>query len=411
MTATQAEPETQEAAPIAERPRFTPPRKGDIFKLMSQVMAKIKAVGKSHENVQQKYYFRSIDDAYDAVQPALVEAGVFCTPRVVSHQTEETVSGSGSKGIHMLMLVEFEWCAPDGSSIISTALGEATDYADKAANKAMTAAYKYTLLQTFCIPLGEGGKDRDADYSHPKQTGRKGAPASKPASGGSRKPTNYAAKDTPGQAVLRKEIFDAIMGATKGASKTDREAWLKSLTAFKDVPGVTRLEHLSAAKPGAKTGRLEILHAGIKKGKIDKAAFAEWQEKRNADATREAQDKAAEAPQAAPPDLLPPEGDEEDDTIPFDHGPVDPDVTVPKIPATVGKRGEMALRDEIGQMLTYLQKAAGEDRDKLLARCLVAAKIDMSPIERTQLILLLAPMRALWKEVRKAFDATLARHK
>jgi len=84
-------------------------------------------------------------------------------------------------------------------------------------------------------------------------------------------------------------------------------------------------------------------------------------------------------------------------------------VTVPVIPARFGKRGEMTLRDEIGQMLTYLQKAAGEDRDELLARCLVAARIDMSPIERTQLILLLPGMRRLWTEVKAVFDEALHR--
>jgi hypothetical protein len=39
------------------------------------------------------------------------------------------------------------------------------DSADKATNKAMSAAYKYACLQTFCIPT-EG--DNDADSHHPE---------------------------------------------------------------------------------------------------------------------------------------------------------------------------------------------------------------------------------------------------
>ena len=39
--------------------------------------------------------------------------------------------------------------------------GEAMDSADKATNKAMSAAYKYAAIQAFCIPT-EGDNDADA---------------------------------------------------------------------------------------------------------------------------------------------------------------------------------------------------------------------------------------------------------
>jgi hypothetical protein len=39
--------------------------------------------------------------------------------------------------------------------------GEAMDSADKATNKAMSAAFKYVVMQTFCIPT-EGDNDADA---------------------------------------------------------------------------------------------------------------------------------------------------------------------------------------------------------------------------------------------------------
>jgi hypothetical protein len=50
----------------------------------------------------------------------------------------------------------------DGSSHSIKAYGEALDAGDKATSKAMTAAYKYALLQTFCIPIS-GSEDADAD--------------------------------------------------------------------------------------------------------------------------------------------------------------------------------------------------------------------------------------------------------
>jgi hypothetical protein len=59
-------------------------------------------------------------------------------------------------------LVEFAFVSvSDGSTHIVKTYGEAMDSADKATNKAMSAAYKYACLQTFCIPT-EGDNDADA---------------------------------------------------------------------------------------------------------------------------------------------------------------------------------------------------------------------------------------------------------
>jgi hypothetical protein len=50
----------------------------------------------------------------------------------------------------------------DGSSLEAVVYGEAMDSGDKATNKAMSAAHKYALLQTFLIPT-EDVEDSDAD--------------------------------------------------------------------------------------------------------------------------------------------------------------------------------------------------------------------------------------------------------
>jgi hypothetical protein len=61
--------------------------------------------------------------------------------------------------------VEFDFVsATDGSAHTVKTYGEAMDTADKATNKAMSAAYKYACLQTFCIPT-EGDNDADS-FSH-----------------------------------------------------------------------------------------------------------------------------------------------------------------------------------------------------------------------------------------------------
>ena len=52
-------------------------------------------------------------------------------------------------------------CAEDGSKHTIATIGEAMDSADKATNKAMSAAYKYAAFQAFAIPT-EGDNDADA---------------------------------------------------------------------------------------------------------------------------------------------------------------------------------------------------------------------------------------------------------
>jgi len=164
MTQT-AEPETTTAPG-----NYCGPREGAIFAAMSAVMAAIRAVGKNHRNEAQNFYFRSIDDVYAAAQPALVEQGVFCTPRMLSRKTVSVTSGSGATGSHHMIQVEFEFCAADGSSVRVVVPGEASDWGDKGLSKAMSAAYKYAIFQTFCVPIAENGQDRDPDYTTPPDT-------------------------------------------------------------------------------------------------------------------------------------------------------------------------------------------------------------------------------------------------
>ena len=57
---------------------------------------------------------------------------------------------------------EFDFVsALDGSKHTVRTFGEAMDSADKATNKAMSAAYKYAAFQAFAIPT-EGDNDADA---------------------------------------------------------------------------------------------------------------------------------------------------------------------------------------------------------------------------------------------------------
>lgn len=63
------------------------------------------------------------------------------------------------------MTVTYNFTAADGSSVASKVVGEAFDFGDKATNKAMSAAHKYLLLQTFLIPTHDIADADQNDYS------------------------------------------------------------------------------------------------------------------------------------------------------------------------------------------------------------------------------------------------------
>lgn len=119
-------------------------------------------VAKARKNNAQGYNFRGIDDIYNALAPALASAKLCLLPRVTRREVTERATKSGSPLFYVVCDVEFDFVsAEDGSRHTIAVVGEAMDSADKATNKAMSAAYKYAALMAFCIPT-EGDHDADA---------------------------------------------------------------------------------------------------------------------------------------------------------------------------------------------------------------------------------------------------------
>lgn len=119
-------------------------------------------VSKARKNSQQGYNFRGIDDIYNAVSPLLGQHGLCILPRVLTRECVERQTKSGGALFYVACEVEFDFvAAEDGSRHTVKTYGEAMDSADKATNKAMSAAYKYAVMQAFAIPT-EGDNDADA---------------------------------------------------------------------------------------------------------------------------------------------------------------------------------------------------------------------------------------------------------
>jgi hypothetical protein len=151
-----------------------------VYQAIAAVMQDVgrEGIAKGRRNQQQGYAFRGIDDVYNALAPLLARHHLIIVPRVLTREKTEQTTQKGGILFYVVVQVEFDIvCASDGSKITACTWGEAMDSADKATNKAMSAAYKYMAMQTFCIPT-EG--DNDADASH-YEVRREAAPLHTPA--------------------------------------------------------------------------------------------------------------------------------------------------------------------------------------------------------------------------------------
>lgn len=135
-----------------------------IYQAINKVQSALSKAGisKDRKNQQQGYNFRGIDDVYNALAPLLAEHGLCILPRILTRQCDERQTAKGGTLFYVTVEAEFDFvCAEDGSKHVVRTFGEAMDSADKATNKAMSAAYKYAAFQAFAIPT-EGDNDADS---------------------------------------------------------------------------------------------------------------------------------------------------------------------------------------------------------------------------------------------------------
>jgi len=140
-----------------------------VYKAITAVQAELcrQGITKDRKNTQQGYNFRGIDDVYNALSPIMARHGLCILPRILSRHCEERPTKSGGTMSYVTVEAEFDFVsAEDGSKHTVRTYGEAMDSADKATNKAMSAAYKYAAFQAFAIPT-EGDNDADAHTPDP----------------------------------------------------------------------------------------------------------------------------------------------------------------------------------------------------------------------------------------------------
>jgi hypothetical protein len=131
-----------------------------IYTRIAQIMRDVKAVTKSRRNQSQNFVFRGIDDVMNELHDVFAKNGVFILPKVKEYTVEVRATKSGTSQNYIRASITYRYTAEDGSYVETDNVGEAMDSGDKAMNKAMSVALKYSLLQMLLIPTEES-KDPD----------------------------------------------------------------------------------------------------------------------------------------------------------------------------------------------------------------------------------------------------------
>ena len=134
-----------------------------VYRAINAVTAELSNAGiaKMRRNEAEGYSYRSIDDVLDRLAPLLATHQLCVLPRVLERSVCERSDEQDRLLLHVALKVSFLLTSvEDGTSHIVESYGEALDGGDKATAKAMSAAYKSAMVQTFCIPVC-GAEDAD----------------------------------------------------------------------------------------------------------------------------------------------------------------------------------------------------------------------------------------------------------
>ncbi|MEU3198475.1 ERF family protein [Streptomyces sp. NPDC006996] len=150
-------------APIYQpAPAGVPDDTPRVFAAVAAVMRDALPVGKDKQNTQQNYKFRGIDDVMSAMAGPMRRHGVFILPTIADHQQQRD-----GKMTRVLITMRYSIYGPAGDCLTAYVPGEAFDFADKATNKAQSAALKYLLFTLFMLPV-DGRSIDDGDRHHPE---------------------------------------------------------------------------------------------------------------------------------------------------------------------------------------------------------------------------------------------------
>lgn len=153
-----------EGANGATEPEPQPEPPANVVQALARVMAELPGIGRDQQS-EQGYNYRGIEAITRHAQALLARYGVVFTPHVERRAVKDFTINNRPWTEDELW-VRYRVYGPGGTDDfieVGPVVGLGRDNSDKGANKAMTQAFKYALIQTLCI--GDGKDDPDADLA------------------------------------------------------------------------------------------------------------------------------------------------------------------------------------------------------------------------------------------------------
>lgn len=122
------------------------------------IMSDLHYIAKGDKTVNGQYRFVSHDQVTAKVHPLLVKYGITILPTV-----EDMIQEGNRTTVKLLITFVNADCPTD--NFCTRYIAHGIDGGDKGPGKAISYAYKYALLKTFCLETGED-PDNDADASY-----------------------------------------------------------------------------------------------------------------------------------------------------------------------------------------------------------------------------------------------------
>jgi hypothetical protein len=145
-------------------------RAPNVVQALQAVMQDLPAIPKGDRAADASggYSYRGIEAMTTVIQPLLAKHGVIIVPKA---QVLQIVPSPAMKEGWQDTYLDVEWkiYGPNGSEISARTQGVGRDKSDKGANKAQTQAFKYLLLDLFCISDSKDDPD-GADYEEHVET-------------------------------------------------------------------------------------------------------------------------------------------------------------------------------------------------------------------------------------------------
>jgi hypothetical protein len=135
----------------------------NIYQRILGVMEDVKYIQKGEKTVNGQYRFVSHDQVTSAIHDALVKHGIVALPTVSKYVQD------GNRTMVDLN-VKFVNAEKPDDFISTDFFGYGIDTSDKGPGKAVSYAFKYAILKTFCLETGDDpDQDASTEYKAPEK--------------------------------------------------------------------------------------------------------------------------------------------------------------------------------------------------------------------------------------------------